>query len=417
MRIAFVSYEYPPDTAFGGIATYVRQAARMLAHRGHEVEVFTASPNRQGTEELDQVTVHRIQISDRRQFAQDIAPIFAERHLAIPFDVLEGPDFGADAAVIAAEFPALPLVLKLHTPSYVLNQIGFIPPTALTQARFMLGALRRGRWPQMIATKPYNREADPEYYHSLQAKVIAAPSQAIAARVQADWQLDANKIYAVPYPYIPTPDLTQIPIETNTQRISFLGRLEIRKGILDLVEAIPEVLQQYPTATFRFIGPAWPSPKAHLDMQAYIGEKLKRYQDSIEFTGAVPLDTIPHYLAQTDICVFPSIWESFGLVCLEAMSAGRGVIASHAGGMAELLDQGNAGLLIPPKQPGQLAAAMIKLLRHPELRQHYGRTSRARVLEHYNLDGIAQLQESCYQQAIAQQVMTQSSHPLISLTP
>jgi glycogen synthase len=50
MKIAFISYEYPPDTSYGGIATYVKQASQLLCQRGHHVEVFAASPDRCGTE-------------------------------------------------------------------------------------------------------------------------------------------------------------------------------------------------------------------------------------------------------------------------------------------------------------------------------------------------------------------------------
>ena len=62
MNIAFISYEYPPDTAYGGIATYVHQAAMMLSRRGHHVEVFSGSPHRTGTENEECLLVHRINV-------------------------------------------------------------------------------------------------------------------------------------------------------------------------------------------------------------------------------------------------------------------------------------------------------------------------------------------------------------------
>src|ERR1051326_7229566 len=98
MRIAFVSYEYPPDTADGGIATYVQQAAQMLQMRGHEVEVFAASRERTHSCIEKGVAVHRILEHDRTAFAGKIAPVFIERHASSLFDVLEGPDFNADAS-------------------------------------------------------------------------------------------------------------------------------------------------------------------------------------------------------------------------------------------------------------------------------------------------------------------------------
>lgn len=404
MKIALVSYEYPPDTAIGGIATYVRQAAQMLAQRGHHVEVFAASPSRSGCETSPGLKIHRIQPRDRASFAQEIAPIFAERHRLVQFDVLEGPDCGADAAAIVAQFPTLPLVIKLHTPSYILQKVGHTPLDGAAKLRFILGALRRGQWPKLPPDQPvYDRQSDPEYHHALQAQTIAAPSAAIGQQIQQDWQLDQSIIDLVPYPYIPTPALLDIPLDTQTQRVTFIGRLEIRKGILDLMRAIPLVLKQYPAAKFRFVGPAWPSPVKQLNMQEYICQKLHRHRHALEFTGAVPLDQIPHYLAQTDICVFPSLWESFGLVCLEAMAAGRGVIGSSSGGMVELLDGGNAGLLTPPKHPELLAKSILQLLQNPDLRQQYGAIARDRVLSQYSLDYIGQIQEASYRSTIDRQ--------------
>jgi glycosyltransferase involved in cell wall biosynthesis len=405
MKVAFVSYEYPPDTAIGGIATYVRQAAQMLAQRGHSVEVFTASTSRSGREtdpNHPRLTVHRVRLlpNDRSSFAETIAPTFAKRHQIVSFDVLEGPDCGADAAVIVQQFPDLPFVLKLHTPSYLLRKFGHRPLSAAAKTRFILGALRRAQWPKLPEPLAVDRQSDPEYRHALSAHAIAAPCQAIGQQVQTDWQLEPSIFSVVPLPYAPTPTLLNIPLDTTTQRVTFIGRLEIRKGILDLMQAIPWVLQQYPAAKFRFVGPPWPSPKPSLNMQEYMNQKLRRYRDALEFTGAVALDKIPDYLAETDICVFPSIWENFPLVCLEAMAAGRAIVGSSAGGMAEQLAGGQAGLLVAPQSPKQLAEAILQLLKHPARRQQYGASARDRVLNNYSLERIGQIQEASYRSAI-----------------
>src|SRR5262245_7138891 len=97
MKIAFISYEYPPDTAYGGIATYVEQAAQMLQRRGHYVEVFTGSPARSGTVSQDGLLVHRVQVATQASFTLPIGQVFSERHTLVQFDVLEGPEFYADA--------------------------------------------------------------------------------------------------------------------------------------------------------------------------------------------------------------------------------------------------------------------------------------------------------------------------------
>jgi glycogen synthase len=305
-------------------------------------------------------------------------------------------------------------VLKLHTPSYLLRQFGHTPLSGTAKNRFMLGALRRGQWPKLPRPPAVDRQSDPEYHHALKAHAIAAPCQAIGQQVQTDWQIDPSIFSIVPLPYAPTPSLLNIALATTTQRITFIGRLEIRKGILDLVQAIPWVLQQYPAAKFRFVGPSWPSPKPGLNMQEYISQKLRRYHHALEFTGAVPLDQIPDYLAATDICVFPSIWENFPLVCLEAMAAGRAIVGSRAGGMVEQLGGGQAGILVSPQSPNQLSQSILQLLNHPDLRQAYGQRARDRVLNDYSLERIGQIQEASYQSAIDRQaIQSTTPHSLI----
>lgn len=394
MRIAFISYEYPPDTASGGIATYVRQAAQMMRDRGHEVEVFAASPHRTGTEEEQGLLVHRLAEPDRRLFPDRIGGVFAARHAEARFDVLEGPDYRADASEAVRLVPGIPLVLRLHTPSYVISAINTSILGPVDKARMCVRAVRRGRHPFRHPNDAVERR------HAHEADEIAAPSYAIGERLARDWRLDRGRISLVPLPYVPVPEFLQIPAATHTNTVMFLGRLEIRKGVLDLARAIPLILKRNPTTQFRFVGGALDSPRPDQDMRQYLEDLLREHRGSVTFTGQIALDTIPTELANTDICVFPSLWESFGLVCAEAMAAARGIVASDSGGMAELLARGDAGLLIPPRDPQRIASAVTALLADPERRIRLGEAARQRVLTEYGIERIAALQEASYSRAI-----------------
>ena len=400
MKIAFISYEYPPETAKGGIATYVKQAVSMLSQKGHYVEVFAGSLDKDYSQEDNQVIVHRIKVDNRQEFRHKIGTIFAQRYNQIKFDVLEAPEIGAEAVEAIKLVPEIPLVIKLHTPSYVIGELTYSRPSLSMKLRRYLGALKRGNMPKPFPSYSYNADTDIERICTLKADKIAAPSLAIATKLINDWKLDKQKVTHLPNPYIPSQKLLDVPIETQTNIVTFLGRLEIRKGILDLAQAIPLILHQYPQTKFRFVGSPWPSPNPKLDMRQYLEKKLKRYLTSLEFTGNLPLEKIPSILAETDICVFPSIWENFPNVCLEAMSAGRGVIGSSAGGMAELLDGGKVGKLVPPKSPQSIAKAVIELLENFEERIKLGEAARQRVLSEYNLEKIGALQEASYLRAI-----------------
>jgi glycosyltransferase involved in cell wall biosynthesis len=396
MNIAFISFEYPPDTVDGGIAAAVYQTAKMLQRRGNRVEVFAGSRHRAGTEtESDGVVVHRIKVKDRVDFPRRIAQVFADCHAKDSFDVLEGPDFGADAAGSVRLVPDIPLVIRLHTPRIILDSIETAFQLswhlrAINQARVTFGSLRRG----------INPFQDAERKHALEADEIAAPSRAIAEELIKLWRLDPNRVTQIPYSYTPSADHLSIPIETHTNTVSFLGRLESRKGVLDFGQAIPSILKQRPDAKFRFVGRSSGSPDPNRDMRQYLEDSLRPYLESIEFTNQVPLDQIPSVLASTDICVFPSLWDNFPFVCLEAMAAGRGVVGSKAGGMPEMLNSPEVGRVVSPKSPQEIAQAVVELLNDAALRMKIGAAVRQRVLEEYNVNRVGELLEACYRRAI-----------------
>ncbi|MGC1309737.1 MAG: glycosyltransferase family 4 protein [Phormidesmis sp.] len=400
MKIAFISYEYPLDTAIGGIATYNYQAANLMQQRGHQVEVFSGSSHRSGCIDDNGVVVHLVKSEGRSDFAEQVVSTFVERHHELKFDVIESPEIGAESFHITNIVPDVPLVVKLHTPSFLLSEINYTPPTLKMKFRRVIGSLRRGKLPMPFSKTVYDFSQDREYIQTNKADLVSAPSKSLGNKLIAAWHLDPDKVWVLPSPYLPSAELLKIPIESQFQRITFIGRLEVRKGILDLADAIPVVLKRYPKVLFRFVGPAWPSPEPEMDMRQYLLKRLRRYRENLEFSGAVTPEQIPKFLAETDICVFPSRWENFPNVCLEAMAAGRGIVASNAGGMTDMLASGNAGYLVPPKAPSAIALAICKLISDPSLRMRLGKAARARVLAEYSSDKIGDLQEASYKEAI-----------------
>ncbi len=403
IKIALISYEYPPDTSYGGIATYMYQIATTLSKIGHHVEVFASSPYRCSTETEDGIIVHRIieeNRQNRRNFSSRIAQVFADRHAQVNFDVLEGAEASAHARGTVQLVPDIPLVIKLHTPTFMISDINYIEPSLTMKVRRYLGAIRKGEMPKPFARLSYDINSDVERLHTLEADEITTPSTALGDKLIEAWGLPKDRVFHIPNPYIPSPELLDIALETYTNRVTFIGRLEVRKGILDLAKSIPMILRQNPQTKFCFVGKALPSPQPGLDMQQYLEKKLWRYRKSLEFIGSVPLDKIPSILSNTDICVFPSIWENFPNVCLESMAAGRGIVGSSAGGMSDMLNQGKAGKLVPPNHPEKIAEAVINLLDNPALRMEFGKVARNRVLSEYNLERIGALQEASYLRAI-----------------
>jgi glycosyltransferase involved in cell wall biosynthesis len=402
MRIAFISHEFPPDTGGGGIGTYLNQVTAGLVAQGHEVVVFAGGAQPAAFVRDDGVQIRRIACAESPDFRQAVAGPFTEVHADRPFDVVEGNDFDASALEVKRRHPSLPYVCKLHTPRFAIDELQHERPSFPHRLRMALGALRRGRRPAVHARSQVRKtdSARAELAALACADALAAPSQAIA-RSAMGWAPDrAGCLHVFPYPYTPSDALLAIPVGSDTRRITFLGRLEPRKGVLDLAAAIPLVLARNPDARFRFIGRSMPAGANGTTMETVIRGRLGRAVANVEFTGARPPAAIAGLLAETDLLVAPSHWESFGLVCCEGLAAARGVIASEAGGMAEILEQGACGRLVPPRQPTDLAEAICDLLAHPEKRQQLGLAGRRRILQTYAMPVILAAQTACYRAAI-----------------
>jgi hypothetical protein len=120
---------------------------------------------------------------------------------------------------------------------------------------------------------------------------------------------------------------------------------------------------------------------------------------NVTFTGRVPLQELPTYYRDADICVVPSAYDNSPYSCLEAMSCGTPVIASDAGGAKEYLEHGVSGLVVPAKNAKALAQSIISLLKDEELRHRLGANARERVLKKFQRNTIAQDTVELYREA------------------
>jgi glycogen(starch) synthase len=411
MRIAYISYEYPPDSSNGGIATYAAQAARMMARRGYEVEVFASSPRRFGRFESNGIVEHWIQETNRQQFGIVAGHVFAVRHAEKPFDVLEGPDYKADARKAVELQPTVPLVVKMHTPSLMIETLN-----APMDARKYFNSIYRnfrGLAGSLIKRKPI----EPFYYippslyeaqhwdrveatHARAAEIVAPPCQDLCDYAKAVWNVSEDAIRLAPHPFTPPKDFLELQPKAEGLTVGFVGRLEKRKGIETLVAAIPAVLNAVPEAKFRFIGAVQNRPASEIPYDEWIRRRLPKHTDRLEFSGKYPLERMAEAYRSLDICVFPSLWDNFPNVCLEAMAAGRAIIASSAGGMAEMLDGGRVGRLMASGDSVSLAREIISLLIAPAERIRLGELARKRVLETYSEGVIGEMMERIYHEAI-----------------
>jgi len=399
MRIAFASYEYPQETGGGGIGTYLETVAKVLRADGHSVVVFCAT--HRDTVFWDSEIVYRIPARNWQHFDEELAVYFSAEHVKLPFDVLEATDFCAAGLSVKKVFPELPTVVRLHTPLYLVDRLLYRPPSAWTRLRMSFGALRRLEKPARITCpdpKHYQREFDLVE----RCERVSAPSVSIAEELkQLGFAVD-GKTDIVPLPFDASPflNLTSRKNIDTSPHIVFFGRMEYRKGVLDLAAAIPIILKTFPNALFSFIGQAAESPIKGIDMKAYLQKILQRNNRSVSFPGRLTRSELIAHLQKGDVFVFPSHYESFGLALCEAMAAGKAVIASRNGGMGEIVEDGISGLLVNPKQPKELAEKIISACQNNSLRLALGVSARERIQQLLSPKKVLQQQLNCYQQAI-----------------
>lgn len=175
--------------------------------------------------------------------------------------------------------------------------------------------------------------------------------------------------------------------------VAFMGAVTDDKGVVHLVQAMQHLWNQGSDATLVIAGhPIQPS-----SFDRIYDELPGTHRSHIRRLGPVSEPVKQDMLAATDLFVMPSRVDSFGIVYLEAWAYGAPVIGCRAGGVPDVIDDGQDGLLVPFGDPGALALAIEKLLSDPDLRQAMGRRGRAKVREHYTWERIYEKLRVVYQ--------------------
>jgi glycosyltransferase involved in cell wall biosynthesis len=143
-----------------------------------------------------------------------------------------------------------------------------------------------------------------------------------------------------------------------------VGRLEARKGVQVLCEAIPEVIKSAPMTKFVLVGQDTNTATDGGSIKRHITEEAqgRGFMDSIVLIDFLSEDELIQLYSACDVFVLPSLYETFGLVTMEAMACGKPVVATATGVIPELGLDGESGIMVPLGDAGALAEAMIKLL-------------------------------------------------------
>lgn len=398
MRIALLSFEYPPETGFGGIGTYTWFHARALAKIGHEVHVVAGAttPGAIRSADHDGVRVWRMRSGgwreralaplgklkwwwsrERLRNAIDMFSALRQLERTQQFDVIEMPECGAEGLFVN-QFTSAPTVVRFHSPAKLIMGYYDVQRGDVT----LCSALERFA---MNSATAYTSTSD-FLGHEVRTQLgVRAHIPVVHNGIDVDWfdeteQVDARDVFGIP---------------KGRPMILFVGRMERRKGIHLCAEIVGSILERY-EAAFVFAGDDLFGHVANELLPSLRGRQLRGSVHALGRLGAVQVRSL---VRQAEVVFLPSLWESCPYSCLEAMAAGRAIVASDAGGFPELLRDGETGRVIASGDVHGFVRALAEAIEDEGSRERFGAAARGAVERRFRDIDVARRSVAIYERA------------------
>lgn len=170
--------------------------------------------------------------------------------------------------------------------------------------------------------------------------------------------------------------------------ILFIGTVCEKKGVRQLVQAMPLIKQEIPSVCLKIVGRDWffENGKSYIEyLKGFITEDVF---NAIEIVGAVPHIEIPNLISEAEVCVFPSHMEAMPIAWLEALAMGKKVVASNIGPGREAVINNQTGILINPYDPLSIAEGILEILKNKDKTTSLGVKARQDIVQRFNVDKI-----------------------------
>ncbi len=359
----------PRWTRDGGIAAHVQASAAALAESGIEVHVLAKEV--QEGESIPGVRVLREEsLVDRR------SPTASRLAAAAGLDVdvvhlhqIDDPD------VVEALRERAPVVISAHGYTACTSDVYYFQPgTECTRAHGP-GCIPNLAFRGCAHTRDPRPLPDAYRRTTRGVRALANSDLAVSYSSAVDRHLANNGIaHRRVIPLFTTLEPASGTGHEDRRRVVFAGRIVPPKGVSVLIKAARDV-----EGEFVICGEGW-----ELEQLRALAVKLS-VAERVRFPGWLAPDELARELAEASIVVVPSVWpEPFGLVGIEALSAGRPVVASATGGVEDWLDDGLSGLLAAPGDASDLASKLNVLLEDPGRQRDMGEAGRRRVAERFS---------------------------------
>lgn len=187
----------------------------------------------------------------------------------------------------------------------------------------------------------------------------------------------------------------ELGLASDESVIGTVGNLYAVKGHTYLLRALPFVLHVHPRTTFIIVGRG--------DQEVALKEEALHLgiENHVRFLGV--REDVQRLLSIMDAFVLPSLSEGLSIALLEAMAAGKPVVATKVGGNPEVVLDGTTGYLVPAQAPHALADSLVKLLTNQSLARQFGESGKQRVLSHFSLSQTVKQYQELYESLLIQQ--------------
>ena len=409
VRILHLSWEYPP-LVYGGLGRHVHALAEAQSAAGHDVVVVTQHPGDAGIP-LDEV-------------------LNGVRVVRAPHDSSEltmGEDFLAWVIALEHSMTRAGLSLGRTWQPEVVHAHDWLVAHAAASLRQAFGvpivatmhATEAGRHQGWLPNHFSKSIHTIEWWLTFEARRVITCSQHMSWEVTRLFELPPDKVDVIANG-IDLSEWTVSDADVAEARarwgddgplVLFSGRLEWEKGVHTLVEAMPRLRRRFPGLRLVVVGRG-----SQQEALADLARRL-RVSRSVVFTGWLTETGLMAVSAAADVAVVPSVYEPFGLVALEAAALGTPLVVSDAGGLAEIVTNGETGLTFPALDAAALADAVTEVLRSDVLAQRVVRQARAVLGRDHHWPALAARTVQAYEQAVVEEraLLASTAHPQLRM--
>jgi len=386
LRVLMLSWEYPPKSV-GGLAQHVYDLTGALAESGVDVHLITSGDKSAPSyERVNGVNVYRVE--PYRVSSPDFVTWVAQFNVALlekvmpllnevgGFHVVHAHDWLVAYAARAIKHAGrLPLVVTIHATEYGRNH--------------------------GLHNDVQRHISDIEWWLTYEAWRVICCSRYMEGEVKHVFQLPPDKVAVIPngvnvasFQKGSDNELRSHYAAPDEKVIFYVGRLVKEKGVQVLLDAAPEVLAHYPQTKFIIAGKG-PYLSALKRQVEALGIANRVY-----FTGYINDNVRNSLYSWSDAAVFPSLYEPFGIVALEAMAARTPVIVSDCGGISEIVSHGVNGLKAATGNSHSLAQNILAVLKQSELGEYLKENAYSMVLDEFNWRHIARQTVAVYKEVL-----------------